>query len=121
MHFQCNYNYFLSVLFILFTIISIHFVRSKETCDEDVIVNFEKVFEYQDNLNWRKLGLFSQENEKNELENWFNSVKNSEVHFDVEKCADKLLDSHVEEIEEKGWYTILLVFKLQNLAVLIPN
>ena len=104
MHFQCNYNYFLSVLFILFTTISICFVRSKETCDEDdVIANFEKVFEYQDNLDWRKLGLFSQENEKNELENWFNSVKNSEVHFDVEKCENKLLDSHVEEIDEKGW------------------
>ena len=101
MHFQCNYNYFLSVLFIF---ISIYFVRSKETCDEDdVMANFEKVFEYQDNLDWRKLGLFSKENEKNELENWFNSVKNSEVHFDVEKCGDKLLDSHVEEIEEKGW------------------
>ena len=45
----------------------------------------------------------SQENEKNELENWFNSVKNSEVQFDVEKCGDKLLDSHAEQIEEKGW------------------
>ena len=101
MHFQCNYNYFLSVLFIF---ISIYFVRSKETCDEDdVMANFEKVFEYQDNLDWRKLGLFSKENEKNELENWFNSVKNSEVHFDVEKCEHKLLDSHVEEIGEKGW------------------
>ena len=105
MHFQHNCNYFLCILFFLFTIISIYFVRSKEICDkDDVITNFEKVFDYQGNLNWQKLGLFSQGNKKNELENFFSIVINSEVHFDVEKCKQNLLlDSHVEEIEEKGW------------------
>ena len=101
MHFQCNNNYFQSLFIFLFTTtISIYFVRSKETCDENVIADEEEVFEYQDNLNWR-MGF--QENGINELENWFYLVKNSKEHFDAEKCEDKL-DSHQEGIKQGSHY-----------------
>ena len=97
MHFQCNTNNYFQSLFISFTI-SIYFVSSKETCDENVIAH-KDVFEYQDNLN-SQMG-FLQENGKNELETDF-------LYFPrVAKTGSNFIINLLLHLDEKNEFVVV--------------